>query len=82
MSVSLFRHALYEARHFLGLYRKKVRDKEKIRRLFVREIAYKDLIKGVYSLSDIFFLLKVFVKTKKFTDASPKLKWIIIFLLA
>lgn len=64
LSVSLFRHALYEARHFLGLYRKKVRDKEKIRRLFVREIAYKDLIKGVYSLSDIFFLLKVFVKTK------------------
>ncbi|RJI27196.1 glycosyl transferase, partial [Salmonella enterica subsp. enterica serovar Mbandaka] len=66
----------------LGLYRKKVRGKEKIRKLFVNKIAYRDLVKGVYSLSDILFLLKVFVKTKKSTDASQKLKWIIILLLA
>lgn len=55
----LRRHALVECRHFLGLYRRKIANRKSARILFRQRIALRQLIAGVSSLSDFFFLLKL-----------------------
>lgn len=55
----LYRHALVEARHFLGLYRKKVMDNSNVKTSFNKNISFISLFQGVSSLSDIFFFIKL-----------------------
>ncbi|EMQ2225293.1 glycosyltransferase [Citrobacter freundii] len=55
----LYRHALVEARHFLGLYRKKVMDNSNVKTSFNKNISFVSLFKGISSLSDIFFFIKL-----------------------
>ena len=54
----LRRHALVECRHFLGLYRRKIANRQAVRQLFRQRIALRQLVAGVSSLSDLFFVLK------------------------
>lgn len=56
---ALVRHALVESRHFLGLYRRKVSNQQALRIRFRTQIAFHQLLSGVSSLSDVFFLLKL-----------------------
>lgn len=56
---ALVRHALVESRHFLGLYRRRVSDRQAVRTAFRARIAFRHLLPGVSRLSDVFFLLKL-----------------------
>ncbi|HHA1935270.1 glycosyltransferase [Enterobacter ludwigii] len=56
---ALVRHALVESRHFLGLYRRKVSNRDVLRISFRTRIAFCQLLPGISSLSDVFFLLKL-----------------------
>lgn len=56
---ALVRHALVESRHFLGLYRRRVSNRQAVRAHFRARIAFRHLIGGVSNLSDVFFLLKL-----------------------
>ena len=56
---ALVRHALVESRHFLGLYRRRVIERQAVRAHFRARIAFRHLIGGVSNLSDVFFLLKL-----------------------
>lgn len=58
----LYRHALVEARHFLGLYRKKIQGKSGVALNFKANISQVCLAKGISSFSDIFFFLKLMWK--------------------
>ncbi|MBL5971836.1 glycosyltransferase [Enterobacter asburiae] len=58
----LHRHALVEARHFLGLYRKKVIDNSNVKTSFNKNISFISLFQGISSLSDIFFFIKLMRK--------------------
>jgi glycosyltransferase involved in cell wall biosynthesis len=55
----LLRHSLAETRQFLGLYRKKVNSKNHIREIFNKEISIFDIAKGIHSISDVFFFVKL-----------------------
>ncbi|CAA0309875.1 Putative glycosyltransferase EpsH [Klebsiella oxytoca] len=56
---ALVRHALVESRHFLGLYRRRVSDRQAVRARFRTRVAFRHLVTGVSNLSDVFFLLKL-----------------------
>lgn len=56
---ALVRHALVESRHFLGLYRRRVSNRQMVRAHFRARIAFRQLVGGVSNLSDVFFLLKM-----------------------
>ncbi|MGC6031412.1 glycosyltransferase [Enterobacter kobei] len=56
---ALVRHALVESRHFLGLYRSKVCHQQALRISFRSRIAFRQLLPGISSLSDVVFLLKL-----------------------
>ncbi|HGF1362028.1 TPA: glycosyltransferase [Enterobacter cloacae] len=56
---ALVRHALVEYRHFLGLYRRKVSNQQALRISFYARITFRQLLPGISSLSDAFFLLKL-----------------------
>ena len=56
---ALVRHALVECRHFLGLYRRKVSNRDMLRTSFRSRIAFCQLLPGISSLSDVLFLLKL-----------------------
>lgn len=58
----LLRHALVETRHFLGLYRKKVNNKQRIKTIFRENVSFKELFKGIDSASDVFFCIKLGLK--------------------
>jgi len=58
----LLRHALVETRHFLGLYRKKVRDESGVKASFRDNISLACLFKGIGSISDVFFFIKLVSK--------------------
>ncbi|AVG07279.1 TPA: hypothetical protein MHS89_24120 [Klebsiella pneumoniae] len=58
----MYRHALVEARHFLGLYRKKVMDNSHVKTSFNKSISFISLFQGISSLSDIFFFIKLMRK--------------------
>ncbi|HBR1351254.1 glycosyltransferase [Atlantibacter hermannii] len=55
----LRRHALVECRHFLGLFRRKIANRQAARQLFRQRIVLRLLVAGVGSLSDLFFVLKL-----------------------
>lgn len=55
----LYRHALVEARHFLGLYRNRVEDKSEVKTCFKANISIVCLFKGIRSFSDAFFFIKL-----------------------
>jgi len=59
IKVFLYRHALVEARHFLGLYRKKVLDSSKVKISFKANISFTSLFRGISSFSDAFFFIKL-----------------------
>lgn len=56
---ALVRHALVECRHFLGLYRRKVSNQQALRISFYARVTFRQLLPGVSSLSDVFFLFKL-----------------------
>ncbi len=56
---ALVRHALVECRHFLGLYRRKASNQQALRIRFYARITFRQLLPGISSLSDVFFLLKL-----------------------
>ncbi|HBQ6673588.1 MULTISPECIES: glycosyltransferase [Enterobacteriaceae] len=58
----LYRHALVEARHFLGLYRNRVRDKSSVKYSFEAKITLGSLFRGINSFSDVFFFIKLVSK--------------------
>ncbi|HDE1904967.1 TPA: glycosyltransferase [Klebsiella pneumoniae] len=58
----LYRHALVEARHFLGLYRNRVRDKSSVKYSFEANITLGSLFRGINSFSDVFFFIKLVSK--------------------
>ncbi|GDX07545.1 glycosyltransferase [Buttiauxella sp. A111] len=62
IKVFLYRHALVEARHFLGLYRNRVGDKSSIKNCFKANISAAYLFRGISSFSDMFFLIKLLGK--------------------
>lgn len=62
IKVFFYRHALVEARHFLGLYRKKVMDNSNVKTSFNKNISFISLFQGISSLSDIFFFIKLMRK--------------------
>lgn len=66
---ALVRHALVECRHFLGLYRRKVSHQQALRVRFRTRIACRQLLPGVSSLSDFFFLLKLVRKMSPMSKA-------------
>lgn len=66
---ALVRHALEECRHFLGLYRRKVSHQQALRIRFRTRIAFRQLLPGVSSLSDVFFLLKLVRKMSPVSKA-------------
>ena len=59
IKVFLYRHALVEARHFLGLYRNNVGDKSGVKNSFRTQISLMTLFRGISSTSDVFFFLKL-----------------------
>lgn len=67
---ALVRHALVECRHFLGLYRRKVSNRDVLRTSFCTRIAFCQLLPGISSLSDVLFLLKLVRKIYFSTVAS------------
>ncbi|HEX4503011.1 MAG TPA: glycosyltransferase [Scandinavium sp.] len=58
----LYRHALVEARHFLGLYRNRVQDKSGVGTSFKACISFASLSRGISSFSDVFFFIKLMGK--------------------
>lgn len=58
----LYRHALVEARHFLGLYRNRVGDKSGVKTCFKVHISFASLVRGISSFSDVFFFIKLMGK--------------------
>lgn len=54
-------HALEEARHFFGLYRKKTKDKPYARAQFRQHVRFLDLLKGVDSGRKMWFLLRFYM---------------------
>ncbi|EKY3917381.1 glycosyltransferase [Enterobacter hormaechei] len=65
LKARLLCHALVETRHFLGLLRKKVINKHEIRLEFNENIDLANLFRGIRNMSDIFFFVKLIVKTKR-----------------
>ncbi|MEG6283070.1 glycosyltransferase [Enterobacter asburiae] len=59
IKVFLYRHALVEARHFLGLYRHRLQDKPNVKAIFRANISMVDLCNGIKSCSDLFFFFKL-----------------------
>ena len=59
IKIFLYRHALVEARHFLGLYRNNVGDKSGVKDRFRTQISLMTLFRGISSTSDVFFFLKL-----------------------
>lgn len=62
IKVFLYRHALVEARHFLGLYRNRVGDKSGMKDYFKANIFAAHLFRGISSFSDVFFFIKLLCK--------------------
>jgi glycosyltransferase involved in cell wall biosynthesis len=59
ITVFLYRHALFEARHFLGLYRNRVQDKSEVKFSFKANVSFTSLFKGISGFSDVFFFIKL-----------------------
>lgn len=57
-------HALVEARHFLGLYRRRVQDRDGVKDAFLSRIALPELSRGIHSASDVFFFIKLAAKLR------------------
>lgn len=62
IKASLLKHALVETRHFLGLYRKKVKNHLQIKTYFIKKISLIQLFKGISNTRDLFFFIKLFIK--------------------
>lgn len=60
----LLRHALVEARHFLGLYRRRIQDRTGVKDEFRARIVLQDLSKGIHSASDLCFFIKLAAKLR------------------
>lgn len=61
---SLLIHALKESGHFLGLYRRKIKDKAAVRQKFNEEIALADLAKGLTDMHSVWFLIRLWSKMR------------------
>lgn len=61
---AILRHALVEARHFLGLYRRRVQDRAGIKREFRARTALRALSRGIHSASDVCFFIKLVAKLR------------------
>ncbi|WP_415999604.1 glycosyltransferase [Citrobacter portucalensis] len=61
---SLRRHALVEARHFLGLYRRRVQDRAGVKVAFRSRIALRELWWSIRNPSDMCFFIKLATKLR------------------
>lgn len=61
---SLLRHSLVESRHFLGLYRRKIKDRNTIKQLFKDKISFMAIFKGIRNFSDLAFFVKLSAKMR------------------
>lgn len=59
---SLLQHSLVESRHFLGLYRRKISDRNRIKALFKNRVSFKEIFKGIRDFSDFAFFIKLVAK--------------------
>ncbi|MBF8106381.1 glycosyltransferase [Serratia liquefaciens] len=59
IKVFLYRHALVETRHFLGLYRNRAQDKLGVKTGFKARIPLIRLFRGIRNFSDAFFFIKL-----------------------
>jgi len=59
IKLALIRHSLTECRHFFGLYKRRVLDKEGIRKQFRRRISLPTVARGIRSPRDFFFFIKL-----------------------
>lgn len=59
---SLIQHALYECRHYLGLYRKKVKNTKKVKLAFNEHVSLTILLKGIRSASDLVLFVRLAFK--------------------
>ncbi|HHU6578609.1 MULTISPECIES: glycosyltransferase [Klebsiella] len=62
IKVFLYRHALVESRHFLGLYRNKTQEQKNIKESFKENISPINLARGIKNFSVIFFSIKLMGK--------------------
>lgn len=58
---ALLIHAVEEARHFFGMYRKKTKDKSYARSQFLKNIHFIDLIRGANSTRKMWFLFRLYL---------------------
>lgn len=61
---SLLVHALKESGHFLGLYRRKIKDKVAVRQKFNEVISLADLAKGITDIHSAWFFFKLWLKMR------------------
>lgn len=61
---SLLIHALKESGHFLGLYRRKIKDKAAVRQKFNETISLCDLAKGVTDIHSGWFIFRLWLKMR------------------
>lgn len=62
---SLLIQALKESGHFLGLYRRKIKDKVAVRQKFNEMISLADLAKGLTDVHSIWFLMRLWLKMRR-----------------
>jgi len=61
---SLLVHALKESGHFLGLYRRKIKDKTAVRQKFNEMVSLADLAKGITDIHSAWFMLRLWWKMR------------------
>lgn len=62
---ALLIHSLKESGHFLGLYRRKIKDKTAVRLRFNEMIRFADLMKGMTDIHSIWFLCRLWFKMRR-----------------
>lgn len=60
----LLKHAVYECRHFIGLYRKKVSNKRNVSEIFFNKINYYSLWRGASTLKQYWLLIRLYRELK------------------
>lgn len=61
---SLLVHALKESGHFLGLYRRKIKDKVAVRQKFNEMVSLADLAKGIHDSHSAWFFFRLWLKMR------------------
>ena len=60
----LLKHSVHECRHFIGLYRKKIRDKKMVSNIFFEKVDFSDLWKGATTLKQHWLIIRLYFTLK------------------